>query len=268
MRFEGYLTECGIIAAQQARRMKHVELMSELVYAASIESVGNKKRVLDTAMQQDALKGLRLRKAESATTTALNRLRKMFPDLGPSTRFRRITDFYSIAVLIQDFERSGLILDDRILNRRAWDLLVAFGIGVDDLSQRAKKLDFRAVTPAEEVYFHYLQAVKEGGDSEVNRKKRHEILKAILEPLFGKKDAQRCFSPEQRRILWNSSDSRTCRHPGCNRELSWEDFHADHINPWSKGGKTILDNAAILCAEHNVKLGAKTKAALKGRTKK
>ena len=39
--------------------------------------------------------------------------------------------------------------------------------------------------------------------------------------------------------------------------LSWDDFHADHIKPYSSGGQTILSNAALLCAKHNLEKGKK-----------
>jgi len=73
--------------------MKHIELLSELLYSAHIEGVANKKRVLDTAMRNDGLKGIQLRKAEQATAIGLNRLRRMFPDVSRSVRFHKISDF-------------------------------------------------------------------------------------------------------------------------------------------------------------------------------
>lgn len=38
----------------------------------------------------------------------------------------------------------------------------------------------------------------------------------------------------------------------CNQELQ-DDCHADHIYPWSKGGKTVLENCQILCKKCNIK---------------
>ena len=43
----------GVIGSQQLRRMKHIELISELLHAAHQEDVANKKRVLQVTMQQD-----------------------------------------------------------------------------------------------------------------------------------------------------------------------------------------------------------------------
>jgi hypothetical protein len=252
-RYEGYLQSIGVIGGQQARRMKHIELMSELIYSASVGGVGNKKRVLDMAMRADSLKGAKLAKAAQSTATGLNRLRRMFPDLSRSVRFHKLSDFYSLAVLVQTFEAKGLVLEDKTRNRLAWELLTAVSTGVDELSRASKNLEIKTLSPREELLRQYLGAVREGSDSESNRRKRHEILSGLLEPIFEKKDDQRLFSSEQRRILWNTAHERVCADCGC--ELKWNDFQADHIKPYTLGGKTALENAALLCARHNASKG-------------
>jgi 5-methylcytosine-specific restriction endonuclease McrA len=88
-------------------------------------------------------------------------------------------------------------------------------------------------------------------DDVAQRRKREQILRGILESLFARRDGQRGFTAEQRRIIWNTSASRTCSHNGCNRKLTWDDFTIDHINPHSKGGRSQLENAALMCREHN-----------------
>lgn len=255
MKFEGYLQAIGVIGARQARRMKHIELMAELMYAASIEGIGNKKRVIDTAMDSDALKGAKLKKAEAAVVGSMNHMRRMFPELSRAVRFHKISDFYSLAVLVQCLHREGFILDDRKRNRLAWDILVALSTGVDELSLRSKKLDFKSLSPREELFRQYLQTVKEGSDSEANRRKRHELLCGLVQPLFARKDANRLFSAEQRRVLWNTAEERICAE--CGSKLNWSDFHADHIKPFALGGRTSLENAALLCAKHNLSKGKK-----------
>jgi hypothetical protein len=259
-RYEAYLQGVGAIGAQQVRRMKHIELLSELLYSAHIEGLANKKRVLDSAMRNHGLKGIQLLKAERATTTSLNRLRRMFPELSRAVRFHKISDFYSLTVVIQDLERRGFVLDNKKRNRLAWDLLVALSVGVDELAMRSRKLDFKSLSPREELFRQYLQAVREGSDTEVNRRKRHDIICGLIEPIFERKDAKRVFSSEQRRILWNTAEERVCKQ--CRRQLTWADFQADHIRPFASGGKTDLANAAILCVEHNAKKGKGTRAAV------
>ena len=42
----------------------------------------------------------------------------------------------------------------------------------------------------------------------------------------------------------------------CGKEFVFEQMHADHITPWSKGGKTISENCQMLCRDCNLKKGA------------
>lgn len=39
----------------------------------------------------------------------------------------------------------------------------------------------------------------------------------------------------------------------CGEEFEFEQMHADHITPWSKGGKTTPDNCQMLCRDCNLK---------------
>ena len=118
-RFRSYFQAAGVVREQQAERMKHIELASELTYSAHAGDVANKKRVLDDVMDTDALEGQPLQKAVLKSVSALNRLRRMFPDTNRSVRFHKISDFYTLAVLIQTFEAEGLVLTDRRRNKLA-----------------------------------------------------------------------------------------------------------------------------------------------------
>ena len=42
----------------------------------------------------------------------------------------------------------------------------------------------------------------------------------------------------------------------CGKTFELSDMHADHITPWSKGGKTIPENCQMLCRDCNLKKGA------------
>ncbi len=42
---------------------------------------------------------------------------------------------------------------------------------------------------------------------------------------------------------------RGCVFPGCSKPPGWTEAH--HIIPWSQGGETSLDNAALLCSNHH-----------------
>jgi hypothetical protein len=251
-RFERYLLDNRIFSPGQLARMKHVELMCELMLSMVQGDVLNKKTALDRVMEAKSFDGRQLGKASRMVTTTLNRIRRMFPHL-KTTRLRQVTDFYSLAVLMGKFEQEGLILTDRRLNRLAWDLLQAFATRVDEVRELQRKA--KGARPDQELYRDYLLTVSEGTDEVIHRRKREQILRGILGSLFAQKDSQRGFTSEQRRIIWNTSANRVCANAKCAHKLTWEDFTIDHINPYSKGGQSSLKNAALMCRRHNSQKG-------------
>jgi len=249
-RYEEYFMDVGVLGAGQISRMKHVELVCELMLSIHQGDVINKKAALDRVMKTNSFNSRDIAKASSKTITALNRIRSMFPKLY-TTRLCQRTDFYSLTVLIAKFEADGLILTDRHRNRLAWDLLVAFATQVDDVREKQRKAI--GVKPDQEIYRDYLLTVSQMTDDVNQRRRREGILREILASLFANKDSQRGFTGEQRRILWNTSAARKCQK--CNRALSWDDFTIDHIDPHSKGGRSKLENATLMCRECNSKKG-------------
>lgn len=247
-----YFEENGIFSPGQLSRMKHIEFVCELMLSLIQGDVLNKKTALDKVMATNSFDGRQLGKAARMVMTTLNRIRRMFPDLR-CTRLRQVTDFYTLSVLIGKFEQEGLILTDRRRNRLAWDLLSAFASEVDNVRELQRKA--KGAGPEQELYRDYLLTVSQMTDDVSQRRKRELILCGILKSLFERKDEQRGFTSEQRRIIWNTTQQRTCSHPGCRRKLTWEDFTIDHINPHSKGGRSELKNAALMCREHNSKKG-------------
>ena len=57
----------------------------------------------------------------------------------------------------------------------------------------------------------------------------------------------RRFSGAVRRAL--DVVDRGCTHPGC--DLAAERCQGDHVQPWSRGGRTDPDNGQLRCAYHN-----------------
>ena len=68
-------------------------------------------------------------------------------------------------------------------------------------------------------------------------------------------DSKRFFTKDDKKQLYSKlkkgtiTSKRIC--PICNKEFNFDQFEVDHIIPWSKGGKTILDNAQLLCKKCN-----------------
>ena len=59
--------------------------------------------------------------------------------------------------------------------------------------------------------------------------------------------AQRLVTAHQRRAL-EFRDGRVCAFPGCDRSHG---LHAHHLTHWIHGGRTDLDNLALLCTAHH-----------------
>jgi hypothetical protein len=249
-RFEGFFLAHEILSPGQVSRMKHVELVCELMLSLVRGDVLNKKAALDRVMASHDFDGRQLGKAARLTTTTLNRIGRMFPHLR-SSRLSQATDFYSLAVLIGKFEQEGLILTDRRRNRLAWDLLKAFGMEVDTMRELQRKA--KNIPAGYDLYRDYLLTVSQMTDDVAQRRKREQILRSILESLFARKDAQRGFTAEQRRIIWNEAAQRKCTK--CGGKLTWDDFTVDHIDPHSRGGPSRLDNAALMCVSCNSSKG-------------
>ena len=87
-------------------------------------------------------------------------------------------------------------------------------------------------------------------DEDVTRKSGvYEYLltgneKALSIRAFDKRDARAAYE-RQKGIC-----------PICGKHFEFEEMHADHIVPWSKGGKTTPDNCQMLCRDCNLKKGA------------
>ena len=143
-KFERYFSANKILSSGQLSRMKHVELISELMLSLVQGDVLNKKTALDRVMATASFDGYQIRKARKLVISTLNRLRRMFPKL-KTTRLRQVTHFYTLAVLIGKFDQEGLILTDAQRNKTAWEFLRAFVTNVDEVANCNVKLKDRVL---------------------------------------------------------------------------------------------------------------------------
>ena len=244
-KYKDYFLRTGILSAGQISRMKHVELLCEIMLSIGSDDVINKKAALDKIMGK-GLTAVQVNKQKTKVVRVLNRIKTTFPKL-QETRFRQLSDFYVLAILISKYEDEGLILTDKKRNKLAWNLLKEFSNGVDRTRLKQKKVE--GVDEADSVYREYLLTVLQATDEISQRRKRMTIIDNLIRNIFAIKDKQRGFTREQRRIIWNSTEERKCQE--CGEVLTWDDFTIDHIDPHSKGGRSEIENASLMCRKHN-----------------
>lgn len=58
----------------------------------------------------------------------------------------------------------------------------------------------------------------------------------------------RAFSPAMRQKVYERQEG-VCRF--CKERFALSDMDADHIKPWSEGGRTVEDNCQLLCRPCN-----------------
>jgi hypothetical protein len=247
-----YFLESKVLSKDQVNRMKHVELVLELMISIFVGDVINKKMALDKVMSSEKIASTQLEKIRKTTLQVLTLIKNTFPKIA-QTRFAKLSDFYSLSVLFSKFINENMVLNDRRRNKLAWDILTIFSNGVDEVSHKQRKAS--SIPKGLETQREYLLTVIQDSDSIVQRRNRENILRNLIQNLFIKKDSNRTFSIEQRRLLWNSSPNKKRSCVTCENELTWSDFTIDHINPYSKGGRSELDNAALMCRTCNSRKG-------------
>ena len=150
-------------------------------------------------------------------------------------------------------DKDNFVLADSRRNKLAFAMLRNLSTGVDELREQLRRA--KPAKTAQKLYSDYLLTVQGDTDSSANRERRRELLRSLLASLFQKKHDKRGFTPEQRRILWNKDERRGCSR--CGKTLSWDKLTVDHVLAYTKGGKTTLGNAQLMCRSCNRKKGVR-----------
>jgi hypothetical protein len=251
-RFHRYLEDTRILSRGQIERMKGTELFAEILMSIHQNGPINKKTSLDRAIGNESVNGNTLSRLSREFTRAIRLVRRMFPDLR-QTRLHNSAEFYSLVLLVWEMDQAGFVLSDRRRNRIAFELLKKLSVGVDELRDMLRRA--RPARPGQRIFSDYLLTVQGDTDSSANRERRRELLKGLLWSLFDRKDSNRTFSSEQRRIIWHSDENKKCGR--CKGTLTWSDFTVDHVRAWSRGGRTNLRNAQPMHRRCNSRKGAR-----------
>ena len=111
----------------------------------------------------------------------------------------------------------------------------------------------------------YRRLTSQSTDADESIRKRLEILEKrffVTVPDLVPLDEQRDFKHEQRLAIYRR-DKGICQLAiKCEGEkLGWNDWHADHVLPFTEGGRTTVANGQVTCAACNTSKG---KRAIKG----
>ena len=170
----------------------------------------------------------------------LDYLNKMFQSKVPELkRYSVISLFLLIMDLMPNY-------DIRNREQDLYNWFIKFeSYRIDDLSKEAEKQS--------PILVLYQRWISNSSDTYESLTYRHKVLKEDLLsnvrnlPL---KDSKRTFDEAQRQVIYRR-DNGICRI--CGKKCEWNDWEADHINPWSKGGKTEIENGQVLCPTCNSK---------------
>ena len=98
----------------------------------------------------------------------------------------------------------------------------------------------------DETWLSYGVWTRSNSDRGENIQRRHRYYSQRMIEFLGNltpKDSKRAFGPLEREIIyWR--DDRTCKV--CDAEVLWNEVEIHHIKPHSKGGKTTLENGALV----------------------
>ena len=180
----------------------------------------------------------------------LNFLKKAFPERTPELTKVNLISLYTLA--------SGA-LTRFALSSRADE----FGQWFIDFEQRRHADDELSEDERDGRLLSYQLAIT---TQTANVASQNERLRILTEDLAASLadlkllDDQRAFSNEQRQAIFRLAE-RKCANPNgnpdCALECTWDNFHADHITPYSEGGATTVANGQLLCPSCNLKKGAK-----------
>lgn len=85
-------------------------------------------------------------------------------------------------------------------------------------------------------------------DEIVNKKGIYEYILSDGNPAKERLLNLRTFTQAVKRSAYERQGGHCAK---CGKYIDFEESHADHINPWSKGGKTVPENCQVLCQECN-----------------
>ena len=246
-------------------RMKHLQFMARFIMVErgnGYAELSDRKieEFINSAKQEDGIGNLNYEKEQEAIETlkTLNVFYEIFKDdpmLDANSGIKELSVEYfiiSIYLLIRHLRKYYVINDETRKTIREF---------VYDFHTRWKTYDESSDTDL-------LTFSNRRQQGEHDLEARDIILRQIFfEYIKDKnkeiieKDEKRAFTELERIIIYRKGKGlcQQCLREGKSEKeskVSWSGYQADHVIPYARGGKTVLENAELLCAYHNQSKGA------------
>ena len=173
----------------------------------------------------------------------LDYLKRAFPEKTPELeRYNAITLYCLASTLIQGYVHQGT-------EAQLADWFVRF----ETDRRQQNEMDEAQRDPQ---LIEYLRLTSYSTDAAESIRGRLELMEKLfflaypeIEPL----DTSRIFTPEQRLAIFRKDNGHCQLRIACDGDkLSWGEWHADHIVPHSRGGKTTVANGQAACPACNL----------------
>jgi len=175
-------------------------------------------------------------------------LTKAFPAKTPELERYSVVSLYALVSHCLE----GYVMQHR--HRDLHDWFISFETErrkEDDLDEDAREPELLA----------YKERTSHSTDAQDSIQWRHDfLLRKFFEavPDIRIKDDQRMFTHEQRMAIYRRDGGRCQLKIKCKgAKCTWDKWHADHRTPWSKGGKTTVENGLLACPTCNATKGNK-----------
>jgi hypothetical protein len=183
-----------------------------------------------------------------AVRRVLDFLASVFPEKTPELERYNVIGLYCV---VSEFLRQYVIEEIR---PSFHDWFIAFEQA--RIMQDLKSFD----DDGDPEWITYREKISHSTDAAESIRWRMEFLmRNLLEhfPNLSRKDNQRDFTHIQKLTVFRRDRGMCQVKMKCSGvKLTWDDWHCDHITPWSRGGETTVSNGQAACPACNLSKGA------------
>jgi 5-methylcytosine-specific restriction endonuclease McrA len=252
-----------VTSKNEVQRYLLHEFILELCTALHFGNYSDRRKKLDDLLENHAWSKRELSTIKNKFNQTMAWIKDIFPnDIIKNTRFKNKSDFYSLFVVLLKLVNNNYLTKDKKANKIAGKFLLTFSRQIQNLDLKIKPYSDPKLNRFEEKLREYVLSTRQATDRLKERETRDRYLDSTLKDGFflKKKDTRRQFPPIVRDLLWtdliSQSKKQKCPNPkgnrNCKKILTYNDAQVDHVHPWSKGGRTEIENAQLLCSSCNI----------------